>query len=112
MQRMISLLIAGGVYVATSSTTTVQWPDVDNHTLRGEVIASSMVVCRNRWGTPMLPDGTGGYSLISPINQDWINQSLIIPPRNSDMVAYRPLPVLQERVEVTGTPVVPAPSVN
>jgi hypothetical protein len=109
---MISLLIAGGVYVAASSPTTT-WPDIDNHTLRGEKIPSSQVVCRNMWGTPMLPDGTGGYSLIAPINQDWIKESLIIPPKTTGMVAYRPLPPLVERITVTDTVApAPAPSTN
>ena len=109
---MISLLIAGGVYVAAASSTTT-WPDFNNHTLRGEVILSSQVVCRNMWGTPMLPDGKGGYSLIAPINQDWIKESLIIPPRTTGMVAYRPLPPLVEKVEVSEVPApasVPAPA--
>ena len=108
---MISLLIAGGVYVATTTSTTT-WPDFNNHTLRGETILSSQVVCRNMWGTPMLPDGKGGYSLIAPINVDWIKESLIIPPRTTGMVAYRPLPPLVEKIEVTDVPApasVPAP---
>ena len=51
-----------------------------NHTLLGQKILASQVVCRNRWGTPMLPDSTGGYSLIAPIKNDLIDQSLWIPP--------------------------------
>jgi hypothetical protein len=102
---MISLIIAGGVYVAaTTQTTTTQWIDINNHTLRGETILASQVVCRNRWGTPMLPDGKGGYSLIAPINPIFIRESLIIPPKTTTMVAYRPLPPIIE----TRTIVVPA----
>jgi hypothetical protein len=103
---MISLIIAGGVSLAASAQPT-NWPDIDNHTLKAEVIASSQVVTRNRWGTPMLPDGKGGYSLIAPINQAYILQSLIIPPWNipkgmtTDMVIYRPLPAENEVVSTT-----------
>ncbi|HEY8901967.1 MAG TPA: hypothetical protein VIM61_16275 [Chthoniobacterales bacterium] len=99
---MISLLIAGGVSVA-ANVQAVNWPIIDNHTLKGEAIPSNQVVCRNMWGTPMLPDGKGGYSLIAPINQTWIAESLMIPPQAPrGMVAYRPLP------PVTATVVVPA----
>lgn len=105
---MISLLIAGGISVAATSQTT-QWPDIDNHTLRGEAIPASQVVCRNVWGTPMLPDGTGGYSLIAKINPDFIRDSLIIPPRTGGMVAYRPLP--EAEIEARSVTVVPAPPV-
>jgi hypothetical protein len=67
---MISLIIAGGISAAAASQTTeVTWPDMNNHTLRGEIVLAKEVVCRNRWGTPMLPDGKGGYSLIAPINR-------------------------------------------
>ena len=103
---MISLLIAGGVSVAATSQTT-EWPDIDNHTLRGEAIPASQVVCRNMWGTPMLPDGKGGYSLIAKINPDFIRESLIIPPRTGGMVAYRPLP--EEVIEARLVPSIPVP---
>jgi hypothetical protein len=104
---MISLIIAGGVYMAANAKT-VEWTDIDNHTLKGEAIASSKVVCRDRWGTPMLPNGKGGYSLIAAINEDYIQESLIQPPEYPrGMVAYRPLPTVEVTVE---TPVsVPAP---
>ena len=74
-----TLLIAGG----SSFLGTFQIPStqvVDNHTLAGEKIPSTQVVCRNRWGTPMLPDGKGGYSLIAPIKPSLIAQSLWVPP--------------------------------
>jgi hypothetical protein len=95
---MISLIIAGGISAAAASQTTAfQWPDINNHTLLGEVVPAKDVVCRNRWGTPMLPDGKGGYSLIAPINKDWIRESLYQPPvAPNGMVAYRPLPPVQE----------------
>lgn len=81
---------------------------MNNHTLLGEVIPAKDVVTRNRWGTPMLPDGKGGYSLIAPINQDFIRQSLIIPPRTTNMVAYRPLPPVVEEQPAIVDPAAPA----
>jgi hypothetical protein len=51
-----------------------------NHTLSGDKISSSKVVCRDRWGTPMPPDGKGGYSLIAPVKGSLIKESLWIPP--------------------------------
>lgn len=97
---MISLIIAGGISVAAASqTTAVNWPEINNHTLRGDAIPAKDVVCRNRWGTPMLPDGKGSYSLIAPINRVWIKESLQQPPwAPNGMVAYRPLPPAQEVV--------------
>jgi hypothetical protein len=108
---MISLIIAGGISAAAASSTQFEWPDMMNHTLLGEQIPAREVVCRNRWGTPMLPDGTGGYSLIAKINQDFIKESLIIPPVSpDDMVAFRPLPPVTEAA--TGQPAAPqAPAV-
>lgn len=81
------LLIAGGAFVST--LVPPQEPEMFNHTLRGERIPASEVVCRNRWGTPMLPDGKGSYSVIAPINPEFIAQSLIQPPRTSGPV-FRP----------------------
>lgn len=72
------ILIAGGAFVG--ALTTPAQPDMFNHTLLGERILAKEVVCRGRWGTPMLPDGKGGYSLNAPINQEFIAQSLIQPP--------------------------------
>lgn len=71
--------------------TETEFPVIMNHTLLGEQIPADQVVCRNMWGTPMLPDGKGGYSLIAPINAEFIAQSLIIPPV-TDGIVYRPLP--------------------
>lgn len=81
------LFLAGGAFLGVLSPQ----PEVVlmNHTLRGELIPAHEVVCRNRWGTPMLPDGKGGYSLIAPINPDFIALSLMQPPRTS-MLPFRP----------------------
>jgi hypothetical protein len=107
---MISLIIAGGISAAAASSTQFQWPDVMNHTLLGEQIPAREVVCRNRWGTPMLPDGKGGYSLIAKIDPILIKESLIIPPVSpDDMVAFRPLPPVTEAATVQpAAPQVPA----
>ncbi len=72
------IFLAGGAFLGA-----LQLPQeipVDNHTLAGEKIPAVQVVTRSRWGTPMLPDGKGGYSLIAPINKKFIAQSLWIPP--------------------------------
>jgi hypothetical protein len=82
------LFLAGGAFLGA-----FQAPppvDVMNHTLLGEKILASQVVCRARWGTPMIPDSTGGYSLIAPIKNDLIDQSLWIPPVSGS----RPVPVM------------------
>jgi hypothetical protein len=87
---MLSLLLAGGSFLgAVTQTTQVTEIETYNHTLRGERILAKEVVCRSRWGTPMLPDGKGGYSLIAPINQEFIERSLFQPPI-SDGPAFRP----------------------
>lgn len=67
-----------------------QEPELYNHTLLGERVLAKDVVCRNRWGTPMLPDGKGGYSLIAPINPEFIAQSKIIPPLTDGPVYVPP----------------------
>jgi hypothetical protein len=87
---MLPLLLAGGMFLGGS----IQTPEVElyNHTLRGERVLAKEVVCRNMWGTPMLPDGKGGYSLVAPINPEFIAQSLIQPPRTSGPV-FRPATV-------------------
>jgi hypothetical protein len=74
-----SLFLAGGA----SFLGNLQIPGeekITNHTLLGEKIAAKNVVCRDRWGTPMPPDGKAGYSLIAPTNAALIAQSLWIPP--------------------------------
>lgn len=75
--------------MVTTTTVTQPEPELYNHTLRGERILAREVVCRNMWGTPMLPDGKGGYSLIAPINPEYIAQSLIQPPL-TDGPVFRP----------------------
>lgn len=83
---MLSLFIAGGAFLGS-----LVQPETElyNHTLRGERVLAAEVVCRNRWGTPMLPDGKGGYSVIAPINQEFIARSLIQPPK-TDGPIFRP----------------------
>jgi hypothetical protein len=86
------LLLAGG----SSFLGNLELPamvDVPNHTLAGEKIPASKVVCRNQWGTPMLPDGKAGYSLIAPINEKLIAQSLWIPPVSGSRPKSDSLPV-------------------
>ncbi len=90
---MLSLLLAGGSFLgAVSQPVTTTEVETFNHTLRGERIMAKEVVCRSRWGTPMLPTGKGGYSLIAPINQEFIERSLFQPPLSTG-VAYRPATV-------------------
>ena len=84
---MLPLLLASG---ALLGVITQPEPELYNHTLRGERLLAKEVVCRNRWGTPMLPDGKGGYSLIAPINPAFIAQSLIQPPITGGP-AFRPV---------------------
>ena len=83
---MLPLLIASSALLGAAVQPP---PELYNHTLRGERIPAKEVVCRNRWGTPMLPDGKGGYSLIAPINPDFIAQSLVQPPITGGPV-FRP----------------------
>lgn len=88
---MIPLLIAGGAVL----TTIVQpeLPEMMNHTLSGIEVQASNVVCRNRWGTPMMPTGDGGYSLIAVPEPSLIAQSLIQPPNSPKGITfpvYRP----------------------
>lgn len=95
------LLIAGG---ASFLGTLDLPPNVDllNHTLAGEKIPAREVVCRDRWGTPMLPDGKGGYSIISPIDKKLIAESLWIPPVSG--VRPTPTPAPQASLPVVGAP--------
>lgn len=72
------LFLAGGAFLGVFQPPPPA--DVMNHTLLGQKIPSSQVVCRDRWGTPMPPDATGGYSLIAPLKTGLIAQSLWIPP--------------------------------
>jgi hypothetical protein len=95
------LLIAGG----SSFLGTLELPpsiDMINHTLAGEKIPAREVVCRDRWGTPMLPDGKGSYSIIAPIKKDLIAQSLWIPPVSGSRPTPTPLPTVS--LPVLGAP--------
>jgi hypothetical protein len=88
-------------------------PVINNHTLAGEKIPSTKVVCRNQWGTPMLPDGKAGYSLIAPIKTNLIAQSLWIPPVSGSRP--KPAPFFATKPAAVVAPVVtpaasPAPS--
>jgi hypothetical protein len=84
---MIPFLIAGGTIL--TSLVIPEEPDLMNHTLAGEKVKAKEVVCRNAWGTPMLPDGKGSYSLIAPIDPVLIERSLIQPPK-TDAPTYVP----------------------
>ena len=98
------LLIAGGAFIGAFSVP--QEPEMMNHTLpsRGALIPAKEVVCRNMWGTPMLPDGKGSYSLIAPINQEFIAESLIQPPKPVvgpvNRFVFRPVRILLVQASV------------
>lgn len=105
------LFIAGGAFLGALQTPTD--PPMDNHTLAGEKIPAVQVVTRSQWGTPMLPDGKGGYSLIAPIDKKLIEQSLWIPP----VFGTRPAPeapvVTNSATEVIpSVTTVPVPAVS
>jgi hypothetical protein len=107
------LLIAGG----SSFLGTLEIPPpqvINNHTLAGEKIPSTQVVCRDRWGTPMLPNGKAGYSLIAPINKDLIAQSLWVPPVHGERPVKKNAPVAPVVAPVSpakpGDSTVPAPA--
>lgn len=85
--NMISLLIAGGSIISTF--TAPQLPEMVNHTLNATPVKAHEVVCRTRWGTPMMPDGKGSYNLTAPPNPTYIQRSLIQPPK-TDAPIYRP----------------------
>lgn len=97
--------MGGGTTTQVTAITPVI-PDVDiyNRTLLGEPILAREVVTRNRWGTPMPPNGKGGYSLIAPLNPEYIAQSLVIPPL-TDGPVYRPrtnVPIIVEGPDQQG----------
>jgi len=96
---MLPLFLAGGAFLSNVAATQTE-VDLYNHTLRGERVLAKEVVCRNMWGTPMLPDGKGGYSLIAPINPEFIERSLVQPPK-TDGEVFRPV---SGRVIVTAPP--------
>ncbi len=111
------IFIAGGAFLGAFQAPAAV--DIPNHTLAGEVIPSSQVVCRDRWGTPMLPDNKAGYSLIAPIKKNLIAQSLWIPPVSGKrpeeakavITAAKPTaPVAAPAPVVPSAPAVAAPS--
>jgi hypothetical protein len=85
--NMIPLLIAGGSIISTF--TAPQLPEMMNHTLNATPVKAQEVVCRTRWGTPMMPDGKGSYNLTASPNPTYIQRSLIQPPK-TDAPIYRP----------------------
>lgn len=102
-----AFLIAGG----SSFLGNVELPapvEMMNHTLGGEKIPSREVVCRNRWGTPMLPDGKGGYSVIAPIKKHLIAQSLWIPPVSGNRPKLIAKNVPAPPASIPATPTEPA----
>jgi len=97
---MLPILIAGGVFLGTPQATQTQpEPELTNVTLLRETVLAKEVVTRNRWGTPMLPDGKGGYSVIQKINPDYIAQSLIQPPLTRGPV-FRPSAPVIANIEI------------
>lgn len=87
LATMIPLLIAGGSLISTF--TAPQLPEMMNRTLNGTPVKAQEVVCRSRWGTPMMPDGKGSYILTAAPNPVYIQRSLIQPPK-TDAPVYRP----------------------
>lgn len=107
------LLIAGG----SSFLGSLELPPpevINNHTLAGEKIPSIQVVCRDRWGTPMLPNGKGGYSLIAPINKSLIAQSLWVPPVHGGrpLKTNAPVPPAKSGAATVATPSAPSVSAH
>lgn len=84
---MIPFLIAGGAVV--SVFVAPQLPDIMNHTLAGTPVKASEVVCRTRWGTPMMPDGKGSYNVTASPDPVFIERSLIQPPK-TDAPVFSP----------------------
>ena len=84
---MVTFLIAGGSLIST--LVSPELPDLNNHTLRGTPVPAKDVVCRNVWGTPMMPDGKGSYNLTAAPDAALIERSLIQPPKTEAPV-FRP----------------------
>lgn len=111
---MIPFLIAGGSVLTT--LVTPEPVDTMNHTLLGAKVNAKEVVCRNMWGTPMMPDGKGSYSLIAPPDPVLIERSLIQPPK-TDAPVYVPgqpykLPSMANEPEKPPVPTEPLPVVQ
>ena len=103
----LSLIIAGGIFLTSPKANTEVLYD---QTLKGEPVPASNVVTWSAWGTPMMPDGKGGYSLIAPINQEYIEMSLKQPPRPSDFKPYRPEETVFARPIMQPPPPAPTPT--
>lgn len=96
---MLPILIAGGVFVGAAQPQTQPEVELTNVTLLRETVLARQVVTRNMWGTPMLPDGKGGYSVIQKINPEYIARSLIQPPLTPGPV-FRPSAPAVENIEL------------
>ena len=106
---MIPFLIAGGSILNT--LVAPEPVDTLNHTLPGAKVKAKEVVSRNAWGTPMMPDGKGSYSLIAPPDPILIERSLIQPPK-TDAPTFVPdkpykLPSMKDEPEVNPAPAAP-----
>ena len=95
---MIPLLIAGGSIIST--LVTPPFPDLNNHLLSGPVIPVKEVVCRNRWGTPMMPTGKGSYNIAAAPDQALIARSLIQPPKTE--VPFYKTPSMLRQIAASG----------
>ena len=101
---MIPLLIAGGAVLGT--LVQPELPDMTNHTLAGIEVQSKNVVCRNRWGTPMMPTADGGYSLLAVPDEALIKKSLIQPPNSPKGYKF---PIYRPAVKTEPEAAVPVP---
>lgn len=95
---MIPLLIAGGSIISTLVIPPM--PELNNHLLSGPVVPVKEVVCRNRWGTPMMPTGKGSYNIATPPDQPSIAKSLIQPPKTE--VPFYKTPSMLRQIAATG----------
>lgn len=102
---MIPFLIAGGSII--TSLVMPEEVDLKNHTLAGAQVLAKEVVCRNAWGTPMLPDGKGSYSLIAPVDPVLIERSLIQPPKTDAAIFHPDKPYKLKSTEAAPEEVAP-----
>lgn len=89
------LFLAGGASFLGTLNVPTQ-PALDNHTLAGEKVKATNVVCRTRWGTPMPPDERAGYRLTAPLRPALIKQSLWVPPVNNAKPSVKQVPVTRQ----------------
>ena len=85
---MLTFLIAGGSLITT--LVPPELPDFQNHLLNGTPVLAKEVVCRDRWGTPMMPD------------PQLIERSLTQPP-------LTPAPVFRPGISAVGATGLVAP---